>query len=146
MSSTDWLRKNFKEVLLLNDSASNWLIMLFDIIQTFDDYADNDKVTREELDNLIWNTLVLFPTNQFYLNNVMSLTPMVSTMVLKWQASDKVELEKKHNEVSFVWRAGYYDIILFVVALCNGAKFAKENSHLVMSLYGEKYEDYKKEF
>jgi hypothetical protein len=30
--------------------------------------------------------------------------------------------------------------------LCHGAKFANENAHLVMELYGETFEEYMKEF
>jgi hypothetical protein len=45
-----------------------------------------------------------------------------------------------------MWRAGYYDIILTVVQLCHGQEVAKESAHLIMRMYGEKYEDYLEEF
>ncbi len=70
----------------------------------------------------------------------------MATMVLKWQASDQAERDGKADARSFVWRAGYYDVVLMVVTLCHPAKQAKELSRYVMELYGEKFEDYLKEF
>jgi hypothetical protein len=67
-------------------------------------------------------------------------------MILKWQASDKVERVGKHDEVSFVWRAGYYDVVLTVVRLCHGVAIAHQCAADVMRLYGEKYSEYVKEF
>ena len=74
------------------------------------------------------------------------LVPMLSTMVLKWQASDVVEREGRADAKSFVWRAGYYDLILMAIQLCHGAQQALIMAPHVMELYGEKFEDYLMEF
>jgi hypothetical protein len=73
-------------------------------------------------------------------------TALLSNAILKWQASDHVEREGDVDARSFMWRAGYYDIILTVVQLCHGAEVAKESAHMVMRMYGEKLEDYLEEF
>jgi hypothetical protein len=65
---------------------------------------------------------------------------------MKWQASDQAERAGQADAKSFVWRAGYYDLILMAVSLTHGPGFAAKNAHLVMELYGEKFEDYMKEF
>jgi len=67
-------------------------------------------------------------------------------MVLKWQASDVVEREGKADEKSFVWRAGYYDLVLASVQICHGPEIAIKMAPYVMALYGEKFEDYMREF
>jgi hypothetical protein len=146
MKSEEWLRENFVSVFELPNAAVEWLLMLWDAIQVFDDVADGDEVKRNDLDVVIWNTLVGMSQNQFWQANANSLMPVVATMVLKWQASDEAERDGKADAKSYMWRAGYYDVVLMVVTLCHPAKRAKELSRYVMELYGEKFEDYMKEF
>ena len=143
---TDWLRLNLQRVLALPAPAIDWLLMLFEAIQVFDDVADGDPVEREDLNAVIWNTLVGMNQNTFWIANSQSLTPVVATMILKWQASDQAERDGKADAKSFVWRAGYYDVVLMTVALCDGTQQATEKAQQVMELYGETFEDYMKEF
>ena len=143
---TDWLRLNLQRVLALPAPAIDWLLMLFGAIQVFDDVADGDPVEREDLNAAIWNTLVGMNQNAFWIANSHSLAPVVATMILKWQASDQAERAGQANAKSFVWRAGYYDVVLMTVALCHGTQQATEKAQQVMELYGEAFEDYMKEF
>ena len=110
------------------------------------DVADGDPVERKDLNATIWNTLVGMHQNAFFIANSHHLTPMLATMILKWQASDTAERNKQADAKSFVWRAGYYDLILMSVSLLHGAEYAATHGHHVMALYGEKFEDYMKEF
>ncbi len=145
MKSKDWLVENFVR-FGLPAPAIEWLLMVWDAIQVFDDVADGDEVKREDLDIVIWNSLVGMHQNAFWQANANSLLPVMATMVLKWQASDQAERDGKADARSFVWRAGYYDVVLMAVTLCHSAKQAKDLSRYVMELYGEKFEDYLKEF
>lgn len=140
------LEINLREVFKLPPYAITFLIDLFNSIQIFDDYADGDEVTREDLNELIYATLFSIPSNPFYRDNNLSLLPVILTMIMKWQASDKAERNGEADEKSYVWRAGYYDVVLQVITICNGPKWTTQNADLVMMLYGEKYEDYIKEF
>ena len=143
---TDWLRLNLQRVLALPAPAIDWLLMLFGAIQVFDDVADGDPVERDDLNAAIWNTLVGMHQNTFWIANSHSLAPIVATMILKWQASDQAERAGKADAKSFVWRAGYYDVVLMTVALCHGTQQATDKAQQVMELYGETFEDYMKEF
>jgi hypothetical protein len=143
---TDGLRENLTKVFMLPTPAVEWLLMVFDAIQVFDDVADGDAVERKDLNATIWNTLVGMHQNQFFIANSHHLVPLLATMILKWQASDTAERQGKADAKSFGWRAGYYDLILMTVSLIHGAGFATQNAHLVMALYGENFEDYMKEF
>lgn len=146
MGSSEWLKENLQRVLALPAPATEWLLMLWGAIQVFDDVADGDPVEREDLNAAIWNTLVGMNQNSFWAANSLSLAPVVATMILKWQGSDQAERAGNADARSYVWRAGYYDVVMMVVALCHGTKYATENAHLVMALYGETLEDYMKEF
>ena len=140
----DWLKENLQRVLPA--PAVDWLLMLYGVIQVFDDVADGDAVDREDLNSVIWNTLVGMNQNSFWIANSHNLAPVVATMILKWQASDHVERAGQADAKSFVWRAGYYDVVLMAVALCHGTQETTKIAHEIMALYGEKFEDYMKEF
>ena len=142
---THTLRKHF-ETLMLPTEAAEWLLMLWQAIQTFDDYADGDQVERQALDATIWNTLVAMPQNPFFMRHAASLLPVLSTMVLKWQASDRVEREGSADARSFTWRAGYYELVLAAVQLAHGPAAAMSVAHKVLSLYGESLDSYLAEF
>jgi hypothetical protein len=143
---TDGLRENLSKVFMLPKTAIEWLVMVYDAIQVFDDVADGDPVNRKDLNTTIWNTLVGMHQNAFFIANSDHLIPLLATMILKWQASDTAERNKEADAKSFVWRAGYYDLVLMTIAIVHGAGFATVHGHHVMALYGEKYEDYMKEF
>lgn len=146
MGSAEWLKENLQKVLALPAPAIEWLLMLWGAIQVFDDVADGDPVERDDLNAAIWNTLVGMNQNPFWIANAHNLSPVVATMILKWQASDHAERTGRADARSYVWRAGFYDVVMMVVALCHGTKYATDTAHLVMALYGETLEDYMKEF
>lgn len=146
MTGTDSLKQNLQQVLALPSPAVEWLLMLWDATQVFDDVADGDPVERSDLNATIWNTLVAMNQNTFFLQNSHVLVPCVASAILKWQASDSAERSGLADERSYMWRAGYYDVVLMAVQLCHGAKYAHENAHLVMQLYGETFEKYIKDF
>lgn len=146
MSNVDWLKENLQRVFALPAPAVEWLLMLWNAIQVFDDVADGDPVEREDLNATIWNTLVGMSQNTFWQANSQTIAPVVASMILKWQASDQAERAGKADARSFVWRAGYYDVVLMAVALCHGTQRATQSAQQVMELYGETLEDYIKEF
>jgi hypothetical protein len=132
--------------LALPDDAITFLSNLYDTIQIFDDLADGDSVDRSALNFCIWNSLVGMGQNAFYQQHQSFLYPHIATAILKWQASDSAERAGQANEVSFVWRAGYYDVVLACVLLHHGPAITTEIAQVVMDMYGEKFEDYREEF
>lgn len=133
-------------LLELPQNAIAWLMSLYAVIQSFDDVKDEDKLEDKKLYELIFNSMIAMPTNAFYLANIVALSHLVNLQILKWIASNNLEQNIQANTHSFMWRAGYFDIVLHVVFLCKGFDFAKDNAHLILSLYGEKSDDYLKEF
>jgi hypothetical protein len=146
MGATEHLRENLQLVFELPADAIAWLLAVWNAIQVFDDVADGDPVARRDLDAAIWDCLVGISQNSFWKANSAHLGPVVATMILKWQASDTVERAGNADAMSFVWRAGYYDLILICLSIVHGPEFAATNSHHVMALYGESLNDYLKEF
>lgn len=146
MTAEHWLSRNFREVLGLPDDACQWLLDLWRVIQVFDDMADGGTVDRDQLNTAIWGALAGMPSNQFFQRNTTMLLPLIMVAILKWQASDVAERDGIPTATSFVWRAGYYDIVLAAVLIEHGPDAATDMGALVMALYGERLDDYIEEF
>jgi hypothetical protein len=145
-SSEETLLTLFDDVLGLPPDAADWLLSVWVVTQVFDDVADGHNVERKALHDAIWNSLVKMPLNPFYQANSGTLLPIMANSILKWVASDDAERAGKADEKSFVWRAAFYDIVLLVVLLTQGKDAALAKAATVMSLYGETFADYRKEF
>ncbi|MGL5361355.1 MAG: hypothetical protein ACRDBH_00625 [Bosea sp. (in: a-proteobacteria)] len=145
MSATYWLSKHL-DSFAIRDDAHSWLMALWNAIQVFDDMADGDHPDRENLITAVADTLVFMPANPFFRANMGTLLPLVAVAILKWRAADDAEIAGEPSETSFVWRAGFYDIVLAVVQIVHGFEVAKDAAQHVMNLYGENYADYRKEF
>lgn len=128
----------------LPQAASEWLVDLWRTIQLFDDIADGDYDDRKQLDAAVWASLVKMPSNPFYQAHQTWLIPACATAILKWLASDKAEVEGNADERSFVWRAGYYDVVCLCAALVHGP--SSDKSQLALGLYGETFKEYMSEF
>lgn len=145
-TAENWLTRNFYEGLGLPQEAVDWLLDVWRMIQVFDDMADGDSIDRAALNAAIWAAFVTMPANPFYHAHVAVLQPALATAVLKWQASDAAERAGAATPTSFVWRAGYYDLVLLTVLLTKGHATAMQKASAVMQLYGETLDDYLKEF
>jgi hypothetical protein len=140
-----WLRRNFTESLMLPSAATEWLVSAWNVAQVFDDMADGDQPDRDKLDAAIMDALVSMPANVFFRRHQDILLPILALAVLKWKASDDVERDGHACATSFVWRAGYYDLVLAAVQLTHGPEAAMNAAHMVLKLYGESFDDYMKE-
>ena len=145
MTAEESLVRNF-EALDLPRDATAWLLDLWALTQFLDDVVDGDLIRPITAHEAIWKTLVTFPANPFFIANVTALQPAVATLILKWEASHTAERSGMADERSFMWRAGYYDVVLLVVLLCQGYESAMAKAPTVMALYGEKFSDYRAEF
>ena len=134
------------ENLDLPPEAAGWLMDIWRMIQMLDDVADGDAIARADLDRAIYDLLVTLPSNPFFAAHAGQLLSALSLAVLKWKASDDAERAKQADARSFVWRAGYYDVVLAAVTAAHGRDEALAVAHEVMSLYGETLHEYLKEF
>jgi hypothetical protein len=140
------LECHFIKSLELPPAAISWLLDLWDFMQFMDDVADGDDIQRNTFNAALYKALVQMPLNLFFSANSQSLLPVMATAILKWQASDALERSGKADARTYMWRAGYYDVVMLSVQLCHGHDRAIDIAPNVLSLYGEKLEDYKKEF
>jgi hypothetical protein len=97
---------------------------------------------------VIWHSTVGLSLNPFFAQHAAWLQPVMANAVLKWQASDCIERngEREHFPKAYVWRASYYDLVLQVVLIVHGFETATKLAPGVMRMYGERLDDYLKEF
>jgi len=138
------LRRNF-ERLGLSDDCAEWLLMLWHAMQFVDDVMDSDQPSREATVSAGWNMLCAMPGHSFFKRNQDMLLPVMAVQFAKWKASDDSERAGQHGPVSFVWRAGYYDVVMLCVQIEHGTQTALEIGQGVMAMYGEQLDDYMKE-
>lgn len=145
MTAEDHLHQHFLN-LNLPPAAIGWLLDVWNAIQVLDDVADGDAIERPALDRAIYDLLAGLPSNPFFVAHAGALLPALALMVFKWKASDDAERAGRADARSFVWRAGYYDVVLAAVAAHHGAMATMQVADKIMSLYGEALKDYLKEF
>lgn len=123
-----------------------WLTDFWDVIQGLDDWRDNDTVDPAEKEKVIYQVMVALPSNPFFQRHAQHLLPIMSNLVLKWIAANRLEDNKEELNKAYMWRAAYYDLVLEVVRLVHGYENAAIASEYVAKMYGESFEDYEKEF
>ena len=126
----------------LPDAAQVWLLDLWNLIQVLDDAADGDPVEKESALKAVRAVFLTMPLNDFYRQFAAILQPVLVLQMLKWEACNDVEAAGKVDEKSYVWRGGYYDVVLMVCHLCGLSGYGPT----VMSLYGETYAEYREGF
>lgn len=126
------------EFMRLPADAVEWLIDVWDVCQLLDDACDGDEIGRSRAEAAAWAIFVRMPANTFWRANMANLMPVLAVQVLKWQAANEAEDEGVSDERSFMWRAGYYDLVLLVCQLCGLAQDPK----FILSHYGETYFSY----
>ena len=132
--------------LNLPEPTVRWLLDFWDVIQGLDDWRDNDEISPQEKEAVIYKVMFLLPNNPFFQYHSKELLPIISNLVLRCIGANKLEDNREHLQKAYMWRAAYYDLILEVVRLVHGFEAAANASDFVAKLYGETFEDYVKEF
>jgi hypothetical protein len=127
--------------LALPPEAQAFLLKLWRVIQFLDDVVDGHTPCFDS----IFTTLIELPSDPFYAAFRDPLTAVMVTQYYKWQAANQAERLRQASAKSYMWRAGYYDVVLYVCALCLPREQVEEQAAAVMAAYGETLEDYMKE-
>jgi hypothetical protein len=118
--------------------AKEWLLDIWHVIQLLDDAMDGDPVKPEAVSTVAWALFARIPTNPFYQQFVALLQPVLVLQLRKWEAANVIEAAGMANEKSYMWRAGYYDLVEMVCHLCG----LQGTGHAVTEIYGETFTEY----
>jgi hypothetical protein len=134
--------------LKLTSDAHQWLVDLFETLQGLDDWYDGDDIPDREKLKVIHNCLVVLSSNPFFLINHSRLHPLINNLILKWCGANDIEEQKDAAQLpkAYMWRAGFYDVVLEVFAIQNGFQAAAMTASRILEMYGESLDSYTKEF
>jgi hypothetical protein len=126
------------------DDAQAFLLKVWDVAQFLDDVQDDEPPDKA----LIYTLAVGFPCDPFLQRWAGMLAPLLATMYHKWHAANVVEASGDSTQLdkAYMWRAGYYDVVLAVAGLCFPRERVEELAPQVLALYGESRDEYLKEF
>lgn len=122
----------------LPPEAQSWLLDLWNLIQVLDDAADGDKADPAAARRATWAIFQNMPLNNFYRQYAAILQPVLVLQLLKWEGANVVEARGESNEKSYVWRAGFYEVVLMCCHLCG----LNDMGHACMEMYGETFAAY----
>lgn len=142
-SSAESLRRTLGDWGLPLD-AIVFLLKVWDAIQFLDDVKDGDRI--ENIDAGIYTLIVGLPSDEFLGRHREILSGALVTAYHKWQASNALEAQRRELDKCYMWRAGYYDLVMLVVSLCMSRQESEVIAPKVLALYGESREDYLQEF
>lgn len=128
------------ETMGLPADAREWLVDLWRVIQVIDDATDGDPIPRVRASQATWAIFARMPLNRFYQSCMSTLQPLLVMQLIKWEAANQAEADGSADERSFMWRAGYYDIVAMACHL-TGCKPIS-----ALQMYGETFAEYREEF
>ncbi len=138
MTEADAIAKHL-DSLLMPEAPKEWLLDVWHVTQVIDDAADGDKISGEDASSMSWAVFARMPLNEFYRQYQSVLQPVMVLQLLKWEAANAIEAGGEADERSYMWRAGFYDLMLMVCHLCG----MKNIGPAVLAFYGETYAQYK---
>ena len=141
MADIDELAAHF-QTLGLPDAAQKWLLDVWHVSQVLDDAADGDKISGDDASKAAWAIFAGMPLNSFYIAYQSVLQPVMVLQLLKWQAANKIEADTGPDDHCYMWRAGFYDLVLMVCHVCG----VDGKGDYVLRMYGETYAEYAEGF
>lgn len=130
------------DALGLPTDAKAWLLDVWAVIQALDDLADGADANPAAALDAATAIFVRMPLNPFWLERGPALIPVLSLQITKWAAANEAETGGWADERSYVWRAGFYDLVAAVCQHCGLPEAAKS----ALYLYGETFASYREEF
>lgn len=129
----------------LPPGAVAFLLRVWRVTQFFDDIEDGDLPEGDAFQAAVMDCLVGLPTDPFYAAHAPALSPVIALSIAKWRAANVVEALGQADERSFVWRAGFYDLVL-LCGMITGAIPRDTDAARLLSIYGETFKEYSREF
>src|SRR4029077_4314252 len=98
-----------------NEEAAQFLGLITECAHFFDDLFDGDTaMTKRDIYNALWMTMVALPRNPFYRQFFAELAPLVSNAIINWRVANELEASPSGEtdlRVAFVVRSSYAELI-----------------------------------
>jgi hypothetical protein len=105
------------EILRGNVAAIQFCEAIHQIVDTWDDLVDRDvAVSSEEINRMMYLSLIEIPRNPFYVVNQSRLTPTLSAVFMAWFAAN--DFEKTQNEELWILGHGCRHWLATTIVAC----------------------------
>ena len=113
----------------------------YDICELFDDLIDRDKdddLRPERIERILWEVLVDYAGNPFFLRHARTLLPVVSMGINYWLDANDLEREGTDASLqfSYVLRDAYMQVTQTVVELTRGREAMRACSLDIIRFFG----------
>lgn len=145
-------REKLNGWLLGNQPAVEFVSLILRMSHIWDDLVDEDwadkdpDVSRETLHSLLWQAIIVLPSNPFYQAHFPTLNAGLQRCILDWLVANDLERDKTHPQVSYVLRDSVSLLVVHVAMLVGGLDHARVVAReLVETVFTEPLEAYTKE-
>jgi hypothetical protein len=123
-------RKFLLRVLMGNEAAADFVVMLGRISQLFDDLYDGDaEVGRERLLAGMFDVLVAMPSNPFYRAYFDQLQPLMASALNDWADANALEQGSAHDRhIAWVIRDNLSAVVSHCALLVGGPSWQRRVS------------------
>jgi hypothetical protein len=130
-----------------NEEAAQFLVLITEAAHFFDDLYDGDTpMTKRDIYNALWLTMVALPRNAFYRQFFVELAPLVSNAITNWRVANFLEEAPAGSDdfrVAFIVRSSYAELIQQTALICGGPEWAAEvGVRMRRECHSESWKDY----
>jgi hypothetical protein len=129
-----------------NESAAAFLETIMEILHFWDDLVDRDKSLPDvEINERMWQALVVLPRNVFYQANFSALNPILAAAIHSWMAATAMERDGTAPDlaIAFIIRSNYIDLVTAVAQITGGFGWAHQATMAARRLvHREGFEQY----
>ena len=134
----DTLGKSIDYVLMGNVSATEFFLMVRDILHFWDDLIDRDHPVSSEMINIaMFKALILLPGNIFYRRNFDSLNPILVNAIANWHAANEFESTavERQLQLAFVIRSDYANLLIHAAYLVGGYPWMLHATPIIRNMW-----------
>ena len=145
----DSLEPALREMCWGHAGATEFCLLLLQMMSVYDDLIDGDFVPAKDLHMAFEIGLLHLPRNPFYRQQFDALAPYIISAIRNWRIANELEDRNETSEdlrIAFVLRSSYVDVFTTVALLLHGKEEAIDwGVKLRRAVADETYVAYKRE-
>jgi hypothetical protein len=123
---TEWIGKH-----VADSSALDFICLLFEISDVWDDLIDKDKnVDNKSINDAFRKCLINLPVNSFYIRNFNILYPLVISTITSWETANVLHGKKDEGNIAqaYTLRKLLINVVVESVRIISGNDAALQAS------------------
>ncbi len=133
-------RSDLLEFFPDHPQAADLLILIWDVIQAWDDAYDNDPADHHDG---YTKAVVRLPCHPLY--SACSVPFLLAQCYYDWMSANQFEEKMEALEKAYMLRAGYFRIIISIMHMLRGPEVTVIEAPTIWRMYIEDWNDYVKE-